>query len=146
MKAFVLTDIPSPYQVELFNEISTQKALDLSVAYLRSCDPDRRWQPAAAEYDSRSVGESSSSFVEASRLAVEAEVAIFNYYNHPLAESLIQRRAESGKIECLLSADLIEEFNLIRRRNVCKHERLHATRFWNRDANKRDNTTHATRT
>ena len=100
MKAFVLTDIPSPYQVELFNEISTQKALDLSVAYLRSCDPDRRWQPAAAEYDSRSVGESSSSFVEASRLAVEAEVAIFNYYNHPLAEQLIQHRAETGKPWC----------------------------------------------
>lgn len=100
MKAFVLTDIPSPYQVELFNEISAQKALDLSVAYLRSSDPARSWEPATAEYDCRSVGESSASFSEAERLAVEADVAIFNYYNHPLAEQLIQCRAESGKPWC----------------------------------------------
>ncbi|HSK63392.1 MAG TPA: glycosyltransferase family 4 protein [Pyrinomonadaceae bacterium] len=100
MKAFVLTDIPSPYQVELFNEISAQKTLDLSVAYLRNSDPARSWQPAAAAYDCRSVGESSASFTEAARLAAEADVAIFNYYNHPLAERLIQRRAETGRPWC----------------------------------------------
>jgi glycosyltransferase involved in cell wall biosynthesis len=100
VKAFVLTDIPSPYQVELFNEISAQKSLDLSVAYLRSSDPERSWEAAAAEYDCRSVGESSALFAEAARCAVDADVAIFNYYNHPLAEQLIQRRAESGKPWC----------------------------------------------
>ena len=47
VKAFVLTDIPSPYQVEFFNEISAQKSLDLSVAYLRSSDPARSWAAAA---------------------------------------------------------------------------------------------------
>jgi glycosyltransferase involved in cell wall biosynthesis len=46
------------------------------------------------------VGESSGSFTEAACLAVEADVAIFNYYNHPLAEQLIRRRAESGKPWC----------------------------------------------
>jgi glycosyltransferase involved in cell wall biosynthesis len=100
MKAFVLTDIPSPYQVELFNEISAQRTLDLSVAYLRSSDPARSWQAAKAEYDCRSVDESSESFSEAARRAVGADVAIFNYYNNPLAERLISRRAESGKPWC----------------------------------------------
>ena len=100
MKAFVLTDIPSPYQVELFNEISAQKTLDLSVAYLRSSDPARSWQPADAAYDCLSVGESSASFMEAAWLAAEADVAIFNYYNHPLAERLLRRRAETGKPWC----------------------------------------------
>jgi glycosyltransferase involved in cell wall biosynthesis len=100
VKAFVLTDIPSPYQVELFNEISAQQTLDLSVAYLRSSDPARSWQPAAAAYDCRSVGESPASFREAARLAAEADVAIFNYYNHPLAERLIQHRAETRKPWC----------------------------------------------
>lgn len=100
VKAFVLTDIPSPYQVELFNEIVAQKNLDLSVAYLRNSDPERKWQPAAADYDCCSVSESSASFSEAARMAVDADVAIFNYYNNPLAEQLIRRRAETGKPWC----------------------------------------------
>ena len=99
VKAFVLTDIPSPYQVELFNEISSQQELDLSVAYLRRSDPARSWQTAAAEYDCRSVDESAS-FAEAARCAVDADVAIFNYYNHPLAEQLLRHRVESGKPWC----------------------------------------------
>jgi glycosyltransferase involved in cell wall biosynthesis len=100
VKAFVLTDIPSPYQVELFNEITAQASVDLSVAYLRNSDPSRRWQPAAAEYDCRSVSESEGAFMEAARLAAEADVAIFNYYNNPLAEKLIRCRAETGKPWC----------------------------------------------
>ena len=100
MKAFVLTDIPSPYQVELFNEIAAQKTLDLSVAYVRRSDPCRLWQPAQAEFDSRSIGDSHDAFSAATQLAVKADVAVFNYYNNPLAETLIQCRAETGKPWC----------------------------------------------
>ena len=100
MKAFVLTDIPSPYQVELFNEIAAQKTLDLSVAYVRSSDPSRLWQPAEAQFDSRSIEDSRDAFSEAAQLAVNAHVAVFNYYNNPLAEKLIQCRAETGKPWC----------------------------------------------
>lgn len=100
MKAFVLTDIPSPYQVEFFNEISAQKTLELSVAYLRSSDPARSWQAAPQEFDCRSVSESSASLAEAARAATEADVAIFNYYNHPLAAELIRRRVETRKPWC----------------------------------------------
>jgi len=96
VKTFVLTDIPSPYQVELFNEITAQKTLDLSVAYLRNSDPARMWQPAQAQFDCRSI----DGFSEARRLAMEAEVAVFNYYNHPLAEQLIRCRAQTGKPWC----------------------------------------------
>jgi glycosyltransferase involved in cell wall biosynthesis len=100
VKTFILTDIPSPYQVELFNEITAQRTLDLSVAYLRNSDPARLWQPAAARYHSRNVGESSASFLQAAETAAKADVAIFNYYNHPVAEKLIQHRAETGKPWC----------------------------------------------
>ena len=58
MKVFVLTDIPSPYQVEFFNSIAAQNALDLSVAYLRDSDPERMWQPACEQYDCWTVNES----------------------------------------------------------------------------------------
>lgn len=97
VKAFVLTDIPSPYQVELFNEIAAQKRLDLSVAYVRHADPSRFWQPAEAQFDSCSIEDA---FLQATQLAAKADVAVFNYYNNPFAERLIRSRAETGKPWC----------------------------------------------
>ena len=97
MKAFVLTDIPSPYQVELFNEITVQKRLSLSVAYVRRADPARLWQPARAQFDSCRIDDA---FLQAAQLAAKADVAVFNYYNNPLAERLIRSRAETGKPWC----------------------------------------------
>ena len=97
MKAFVLTDIPSPYQVELFNEIAAQKTLDLSVAYVRRSDPLRFWQPAHAQFDSCSIDEA---FLQATQLAAKADVAVFNYYNNQLAARLIRWWAETGKPWC----------------------------------------------
>ena len=96
MKVHVLTDIPSPYQVELFNEIASRREVDLSVSYLRDADPNRLWQPAKAEYQAWTMSESSSRLA-AESAACEADFAVFNYYNHPFAERLIVRRAETGK-------------------------------------------------
>jgi len=100
VKAFVLTDIPSPYQVELFNEIAAQKKLDLSVAYVRRADPSRLWQPARAQFDTCSIDESRDTFLQAAQLAAKADVVVFNYYNNALAERLIRSRAETGKPWC----------------------------------------------
>ena len=52
MKVFVLTDSPSPYQVELFNEIETQGNCELKVGYLRSRDPMRQWRRPDIRHDS----------------------------------------------------------------------------------------------
>jgi glycosyltransferase involved in cell wall biosynthesis len=100
VKVFILTDIPSPYQVEFFNGIATQNAVALSVAYLRDSDPERMWQRVSEQYDSCTIDESSAALSHAEALAVGADVAIFNYYNHPFAETLIARRAETGRPWC----------------------------------------------
>lgn len=100
MKVYILTDIPSPYQVEFFNGIAGQEAVDLSVAYLRDSDPERMWQPAREQYDCWAINESQAALSHAETLAVAADFAIFNYYNHPLAERLIARRAATGKPWC----------------------------------------------
>jgi glycosyltransferase involved in cell wall biosynthesis len=100
VKTFVLTDIPSPYQVEFFNGIAAQDALDLSVAYLRDSDPERMWQRAPEQYDCWTLNESHATLSHAEALAVAADFAIFNYYNHPLAEQMIARRAATGKPWC----------------------------------------------
>lgn len=100
MKVHILTDIPSPYQVEFFNEIAAGDAVDLSVAYLRDADPARMWQPAQAQYECWTISESRAALSEAERSVCDADFAVFNYYNHPLAETLIARRAETGRPWC----------------------------------------------
>ena len=89
MKVLVLTDCPSPYQVELFNEIAARGQCSLEVGYLRDRDPDRGWKAP-----------------EIRHVAIElnggrgADLVVFNYYRHANAERLIEERAASGGPWC----------------------------------------------
>ncbi|HKU77350.1 MAG TPA: glycosyltransferase family 4 protein [Pyrinomonadaceae bacterium] len=87
MKVFVLTDCPSPYQVELFNEIESQGDCTLEVAYLRSRDPNRQWKSTEIRHAAIDVASARES-------ARAADLAVFNYYRHANAERLIGERAE----------------------------------------------------
>ena len=87
MKVFVLTDCPSPYQVELFNEIESQGDCALEVSYLRSRDPNRQWKSSEIRHAAIEIARARES-VRA------ADVVIFNYYRHADAERLIGERAE----------------------------------------------------
>jgi glycosyltransferase involved in cell wall biosynthesis len=89
VKVFVLTDCPSPYQVELFNEIEVQGECSLEVAYLRSRDPSRQWKSSEIRH----------ACVELSQ-ARAADLVVFNYYRHASAERLIDERAASGGPWC----------------------------------------------
>ena len=93
MKVFVLTDCPSPYQVELFNQIEAHGECALEVGYLRSHDPERKWNSPAIRH--ASIGMSGAR--EAVR---KADLVVFNYYRHPNAERLIDERATSGGPWC----------------------------------------------
>lgn len=90
MKILVLTDCPSPYQVELFNEIESQGDCSLEVAYLRGRDPNRQWK--ATEIRHAAI-ELNGSVVRACESARAADLVVFNYYRHPNAERLIDERA-----------------------------------------------------
>jgi glycosyltransferase involved in cell wall biosynthesis len=86
VKVFVLTDCPSPYQVELFNEIESQGECALEVAYLRSRDPNRQWKSTEIRHATIEI--------ERARDSVRtADVVVFNYYRHANAERLIGERA-----------------------------------------------------
>ena len=93
MKVFVLTDCPSPYQVELFNEIEAQGECSLEVAYLRNRDPSRQWKSSEIRHASVELNEGMSR-------ARAADLVVFNYYRHPNAERLIDERAASGGPWC----------------------------------------------
>lgn len=92
MKVLVLTDCPSPYQVELFNEIESQGECSLEVAYLRSRDPSRQWK--SSEIRHAAIDLSRDEMARARESARDADLVVFNYYRHANAERLISERAE----------------------------------------------------
>src|ERR1044072_3487300 len=93
MKVFVLTDCPSPYQVELFNEIESQGECTLEVAYLRSRDPNRQWKKSEIRHASIELDGSNGEICRARESSRAADLVVFNYYQHPNAEALIGERA-----------------------------------------------------
>ncbi len=90
MKVFVLTDCPSPYQVELFNEIEATGECELEVGYLRSRDPGRRWQQTGIRH--ASIEMENGGVARARESARRADLVVFNYYRHAQAERLIEER------------------------------------------------------
>lgn len=100
MKVFVLTDSPSPYQVEFFNQIETDGLCELRVGYLRGRDPDRHWNPPPLNHDALVLGDSKSALSEHRAATRAADLVVFNYYRHALAEALIEQRAGQGTPWC----------------------------------------------
>jgi hypothetical protein len=86
VKVFVLTDCPSPYQVELFNEIESQGECSLEVAYLRSRDPNRRWKSSEIQHAAIELDGSEGEITKARESARAADLVVFNYYRHANAE------------------------------------------------------------
>ena len=100
MKVFVLTDCPSPYQVELFNEIEAHDKCTLEVAYLRGRDPDRQWKSSVVHHESIALDGPHSGMARAREASHDADLVVFNYYRHAHAERLIAERAASGSPWC----------------------------------------------
>ena len=98
MKVFVLTDSPSPYQVELFNEIEAQGNCELKVGYLRSRDPQRQWTTPDIRHESLDL--ELNGMRHARDAACESDLVVFNYYSHPHATELIGVRAARGGPWC----------------------------------------------
>ena len=97
MKVFVLTDSPSPYQVELFNEIEAQGGCELKVGYLRSRDPLRQWTPPEIRHESIDLD---GGLGQAREAVGESDLVVFNYYSHSHATELIGERASRGGPWC----------------------------------------------
>lgn len=98
LKVFVLTDSPSPYQVELFNEIETQGNCELKVGYLRGHDPNRQWTPPKIRHDSLDL--ESNGMRHARAAARDSDLVVFNYYFHSHATGLIGERVSHGGPWC----------------------------------------------
>jgi glycosyltransferase involved in cell wall biosynthesis len=100
MKVFVLTDCPSPYQVELFNEIEAHGNCALEVAYLRGRDPNRQWKLSVVSHASIKLDGPQNGMARAREAARHADLVVFNHYMHSHAERLIGERAALGSPWC----------------------------------------------
>ena len=100
MKVFLLTDSPSPYQVELFNEIASQGDCQLRVGYLRSRDPLRQWTSPRLLHEAINLDSGGGGMRQAREAARESDLVIFNYYFHRHATELIGERAADGGPWC----------------------------------------------
>jgi hypothetical protein len=78
LKVLVLTDCPSPYQVELFNEIEAQGECELEVAYLRSRDPERQWKSSEIRHASVELNGSGEGMSRARENPRRADLVVLN--------------------------------------------------------------------
>ena len=95
----VITHFPSPYQVELFDEIERLQPGSLKVFYLFRRDSDRGWKERAAAHphdylDARTMT------ADAVAQVTDAAFVVFNYYNDARAAQLMRARAAAGRPWC----------------------------------------------
>src|SRR2546428_1578777 len=102
----VLTNIPSPYQVELFDEIAKQARVDLRVWYCAEKDVRRHWEPPRPSHwhrfgrDWRITAHNDQYYLDP-RLASEIgawqpHLAVFSVYSMPAVQIAMWRAGLAG--------------------------------------------------
>lgn len=121
----VLTHFPSPYQVELFNEIERQRSGQLHVIYLFRRVADRHWAgvPLTHEHTYLDAGAAPGAIEQ---IVEAADFVVFNYYNDPRASRLIRKRAASNGPWCFWGERPGYRFPMLAR--VARYGRLAALR------------------
>lgn len=100
VRVLVLTHIPSPYQVELFNAVAECSHVSLSVAYIYASSNNRLWQKSSLRHDSIILNDEEKNYAAVKTLIKSVDLVIFNYYQNPLIMKLIEHCANSRKAWC----------------------------------------------
>lgn len=91
-KVTILTYTPSPYQVELFDEVTSKEVVDLQVLYLHSQDRERHWKERPRAHAALSLPVHRAVSGDAVNHTVNADLFVLNYYHDPRALSLLRER------------------------------------------------------
>lgn len=96
----VVTYLPSPYQVELFNAVATSGELNLSVTYL--CRKEKtpvasNWAQPDIQHNHSFADDPSFDEAVATKALLDADLAVLNFYRHPVASRFLGIRARTGK-------------------------------------------------
>jgi glycosyltransferase involved in cell wall biosynthesis len=96
----VVTHFPSPYQVELFNEVERQRPGVLRVLYLNQRVKARKWTGVPVTHDHAYLDGGDGVLADARRAVMAAPFVIFNYYIDRVSAALIRARAAAGGPWC----------------------------------------------
>lgn len=100
MHLVVITHIPSPYQVELFNAIAALRKIELEVVYLYRTHSLRRWAQSPVCHKAVFLDAEPYRIQEVSETILRADLVVFNYYAQRQVLMLIHLRARSNKAWC----------------------------------------------
>lgn len=96
----VLTHFPSPYQVELFDEINRQAPGKIEVIYLHRKNSQRQWSPSDLRHAGRWMDEDASGARSVEEACRQAQLVVFNFYDDLRAVKLLNERAATGRPWC----------------------------------------------
>lgn len=99
-KVRVITHIPSPYQVELFDAIARSGKLEFEVCYLYSKNLNRMWGSRDLQHAHIFLEDDPKKYLEIERSINDSNLIVFHYYQHSSLLELIKKRAASGKSWC----------------------------------------------
>src|SRR5262245_2083284 len=95
LRVVIVTDIPSPYQVELFNAITDLNIWDLTVIYIRRSATERMWESIPISHHHCFLPDTVSSEVHTKIAA--CDLAIFSGYRPIEVSHLITLRNRTQK-------------------------------------------------
>ena len=94
----IVTHFPSPYQVELFNEIKKLNQFFLNVGYLHQESKLRFWKELNITHSHYFSDEEKRDVIL--KLVLDADLIILNYYRHPLAIQVLDFCVKHQKSWC----------------------------------------------
>jgi glycosyltransferase involved in cell wall biosynthesis len=102
-RLLILTYIPSPYQVELFNAIEQSQLFSLKVAYLygNSDTPIAKlWRQSNLCHDYIILDDRIPNYQAIAEEIKSTDLVIFSYYQHPQVKKLIELCSQINKAWC----------------------------------------------
>ncbi|MBN8420538.1 MAG: glycosyltransferase [Verrucomicrobia bacterium] len=96
LPAVFVSKIPSPYMVELFDELARQGRCVPFVIYLSGAIPDRPWDRLPIHHEHLILDATHGGWGEGMRRVLAAPLVVFSYYTHPFALIALHRRALTG--------------------------------------------------
>lgn len=96
----VVTYIPSPYQVELFEAVCARDRIRLEVAYLLARDRPETWSQLPMTHGHRFLEGDATRYARLMADLEQFDLVVFSYYQHPQVRAAIARRAASGRPWC----------------------------------------------
>lgn len=96
----VITHIPSPYQVELFNGIHSSGQCDLDIWYIKHIDGNRLWKPQILNHKHFFLDDGIIKKNEIIKKIETYDLVVFGYYQEKLMLELMYYRDKIAKPWC----------------------------------------------